>query len=55
MKERYTGKLRCATCGDTESFEFNDDNHISNVLNVIENILADMMNYFHTIKRRLKK
>ena len=25
MKERYTGKLRCATCGDTESFEFNDD------------------------------
>ena len=25
MKERYTGKLRCATCGDTESFDFNDD------------------------------
>ena len=25
MKERYTEKLRCATCGDTESFEFNDD------------------------------
>lgn len=25
MRERYTGKLRCATCGDTESFEFNDD------------------------------
>lgn len=25
MKEVYTGKLRCATCGDAESFEFNDD------------------------------
>jgi hypothetical protein len=25
MKESYTGKLRCATCGDTESFEYNDD------------------------------
>ena len=25
MKERYTGKLRCATCGDSESFDFNDD------------------------------
>lgn len=55
MKERYTGKLRCATCGDTESLNLMMTNHISNVLNVIENILADMMNYFHTIKRRLKK
>ena len=25
MKQQYTGKLRCITCGDTESFEFNDD------------------------------
>lgn len=25
MNERYTKELRCATCGDTESFEFNDD------------------------------
>ena len=29
-------------------------NHISNVLNVIENILADMMNYFHTTIEEVK-
>lgn len=25
MRERCTRELRCAICGDTESFEFNDD------------------------------
>ena len=36
MKERYTGKLRCATCGDTESFEFNDDKSYEEVKGQIE-------------------
>lgn len=25
MKTEYTGQLRCATCGATDSFEFNND------------------------------